>query len=149
VVGAVTERLGARVATVAGCVLADAGRWDPDQATANRVAGSGVVALVCRSTAPSVAHARDLVAPLRSRASRLAVLLVGEEPYGRAEVAGVLDVPVLGPLAWDRRGVSALWARGATPRWRSRTALGRSARRVLEGVGRARRCGPAERGPGR
>jgi hypothetical protein len=60
------------------------------------------------------------------------VVLVGDEPYGRAEVAEVLKVPVLGPLAWDPRGVSDLWSSGAPPRWLNRSGLGRSAHRLLD-----------------
>lgn len=125
--------LGAELAQVSGWVVADAGRWDPHQAAAARAGGSDLVAIVCRSTAPSVAHARDLVTPLR-RAVRppvVAVVLVGDAPYGRAEVAEVFDVPVVGPLAWDPRAVSELWSTGTSARWLGRS-LGRSARRVLD-----------------
>jgi MinD-like ATPase involved in chromosome partitioning or flagellar assembly len=134
--GSVVETLGGALGTelahVSGWVVADAGRWDPHQAAAPRAGGSDLVAIVCRSTAPSVAHARDLVTPLR-RALRppvVAVVLVGDAPYGRAEVAEVFDVPVVGPLAWDPRSVSELWSTGTSARWLGRS-LGRSARRVL------------------
>jgi hypothetical protein len=128
-------RLAVELAAATGWVLVDAGRWEPHQPTANRLQGADVLGLVCRSTAPSIAHARDLLPSLRSRGSRVAVVLVGDAPYGRAEVAEVLDVPLLGPLAWDVRGLSALWTRGVTPAWLSRSALGRSARRVLDELG--------------
>jgi hypothetical protein len=135
VAGRAVESVGGRLATelaeATGWVLVDAGRWDPAQPTVDRLQDAEVVGVVCRSTAPSIAHAREVVPALRSRCPRVAVMLVGDTPYRRAEVAAAFDVPVLGPLAWDMRGVSALWARGATPRWLTRTALGRSARAVL------------------
>ena len=131
VVESVGGRLAAELAEATGWVLVDAGRWDRAQPTVDRVQDADTVGVVCRSTAPSIAHAREVVPLLRSRCPRVVVLLVGDAPYGRAEVAAAFDVPVLGPLAWDMRGVSALWARGATPRWLTRTALGRSARAVL------------------
>jgi hypothetical protein len=135
VVESVGGRLAVELAAATGWVLVDAGRWEPHQPTANRLHGADLVGLVCRSTAPSIAHSRDLLPSLRSLGSRVAVVLVGDAPYGRAEVAEVLDVPVVGPLSWDVRGLSALWARGVTPRWLSRSALGRSARRVLDELG--------------
>ena len=130
-VESVGGRLAAELAEATGWVLVDAGRWDRAQPTVDRVQDADTVGVVCRSTAPSIAHAREVVPSLRGRCPRVVVLLVGDAPYGRAEVAAAFDVPVLGPLAWDMRSVSALWARGATPRWLTRTALGRSARAVL------------------
>jgi hypothetical protein len=130
-VESVGGRLAAELAEATGWVLVDAGRWDRAQPTVDRVQDAEVVGVVCRSTAPSIAHAREVVPSLRGRCRRVVVLLVGDAPYGRAEVAAAFDVALLGPLAWDMRGVSALWARGATPRWLTRTALGRSARAVL------------------
>lgn len=132
VIDTVGGRLGREIASVSGWVVADGGRWDPAQVCANRLEGSDALGIVCRSTAASVAHARELLLPLRPVAPTVVVVLVGDEPYGRAEVAEVLKVPVLGPLAWDPRGVSDLWSSGATPRWLNRSALGRSAHRLLD-----------------
>ena len=132
--GSVIEAVGSQVtgelAAVTGWVVADCGRWDPGQPSAARLQRSDVVAVVARSTAVSVAHARDLLAHLRGH--RAVVVLVGDEPYGQADVAGVVEVPVLSPVAWDPRGVAELWTSGASPRWQSRRPLGRSARRLLD-----------------
>jgi hypothetical protein len=128
-------RLGTEIAKATGWVLADAGRWEAHQPAADRLEGADVVGIVCRSTAPSIAHARELVPALRSWSARVAVVLVGQAPYGRADVAQVFDIPVLGPLEWDMRGLSVLWARGVSSRWLTRTALGRSARAVLDELG--------------
>jgi hypothetical protein len=128
--GALAMGLGA----VARWVIVDAGRWEPSQRAAARIVGADVVAVVCRSTAVSISHARDLVLPLRTAtpASSVVVVQVGSEPYPPSETAQVVDAPVLGPLSWDPRGVTALWGTGATSRWLSRSGLGASACRVLE-----------------
>ena len=134
VVESVRGALTVGLAAVSGWVMVDAGRWEPSQRAAARIGGADVVAVVCRSTAVSIAHARDMIQPLRTAASAssVAVIQVGSEPYPPGETAQVVDAPVLGPLAWDPRGVTALWATGATPRWRSRSALAGSACRVLD-----------------
>lgn len=117
-----------------GTVVIDAGRWDPTQETAGRIAGHDVVGLVVRPTAASVEHARHMVAQVRRAAGRpVAAVVVGERPYDAEAVAGVLDLPLAGALAWDPRGAAALWARGATPAG-SRSRLVRSGARVLAGL---------------
>jgi hypothetical protein len=151
VVEAVGARVSVETAAVADWVVTDAGRWAPTQVSANRVDGADVVGVVCRSTASSVAHARDLLAELTR--PRPVVVLIGDEPYGPAEVAEVVQVPVLGLVAWDPRGVADLWASGATSRWLNRRPLGRSARRLLDALaeivdtGRARPWAGADERP--
>ncbi|HEX6419018.1 MAG TPA: hypothetical protein VFZ77_11000 [Acidimicrobiales bacterium] len=117
-----------------GTVVVDAGRWDPAQQTAGRVRGHDVVGLVVRATADSVEHARHAVALVRSAArSPVAAVVVGHRPYAPEAVAGALDLPLAGALAWDRRGAAALWARGAEPAG-VRSQLVRSAARTLAGL---------------
>ena len=129
------------LAAVTGWVVVDAGRWDRSQPTSARVGGADVIAVVCRSTAVSIAHALDLIGPLRTLAptSSLAVVQLGSEPYPPAETAQAAaqvaaDVPVLGPVAWDPKGVTALWSTGSASRRWSHSALAGSARRLLEGL---------------
>jgi hypothetical protein len=107
----------AGLAAGTGWVVVDAGRWDPSQPTAARLGGADVIAVVCRSTAVSIAHARDLILPLRTLAPTASVVVVqvGGEPYPPSETAQVVDAPVFGPVAWDPKGVTALWSTGATP----------------------------------
>jgi hypothetical protein len=128
--GAVTIGL----AAVGGWVVVDAGRWEPSQRSSGRIGGAEVVAVVCLSTAASIAHARDLVLPLRTAApsSTVVVLQVGSDPYPPSDTAEVVDAPVLGPLSWDPRSVAALWAAGPTPRWRARSSLAASAARLFD-----------------
>jgi hypothetical protein len=92
------------------------------------------VGLVCRATAPSVEHTRRMVDAVRGTARcPLAVVVVGARPYPGDEVAAALDVPLAGALAWDPRGVTAMWARGERARGR-RSWLARSASAVLAGL---------------
>jgi MinD-like ATPase involved in chromosome partitioning or flagellar assembly len=118
----------------AATVVVDAGRWEPRGSAARRIAGADVVGLVCRSTAPSVEHARRALDALRGTARcPVAVVVVGGRPYPGEEVAAALDVPLAGVLAWDPRGVTTMWARGDRGRGR-RSWLARSATAVLDGL---------------
>lgn len=127
VVTSVADRLGSALRTLPGAVLADAGRWDPAQPSAGRIAGADVVAIVCRPTALSVEHARHLLDRIREVTRPVVVVLVGDRPYGAGEIASVLETPVAGVIAWDPGGVAALWAEGVTRRW-AKSWLARSAR---------------------
>ena len=124
--------IGATAAAGVGWLVTDAGRWEPTQPSAARLDAADVVAVVCRSTVTSIAHARDLLVHLRGRP--LVVVVVGDEPYGPVDLAAVVDAPVLGPVAWDPSGVSELWSGGPTRRWLRRRPLARSARGVLDAV---------------
>ncbi len=133
--GAVIASIGARwapaFADFDGTVVVDAGRWDPRQDTADRIAGADAVALVCRPTAASVEHARHLVVTVRQVAQRpVAAVVVGLRPYAPDEVAAALDLPLAGGIAWDPRGAAALWAKGAVPGG-LRSPLVRTAARAL------------------
>jgi len=117
-----------------GLVMVDAGRWDPGQATARRIEGADVVGLVVRATAVSVEHARHSVAALRLAArTPVVAVVVGERPHPAEAVAGALDLPLAGAVAWDARGAGWLWAKGATAAG-VRSSLARSAIRVLAGM---------------
>lgn len=133
-VDSLAERIGSALAELDVPVIVDAGRWSSSQSSARRIAGSDVVLLVCRPTAPSVEHARHLLDRVRQVHRDVAVLLVGERPYGADEVAAVIETPVAGVLAWDPRGVASLWSEGPSRRWQ-RGWLARSARTVLSGIG--------------
>jgi hypothetical protein len=112
-------------------VVVDAGRWEPSQRTALRVVGGDLMVVVCRATVAGVEHSRHLLDRLREVARRpVAVVVVGDRPYPPEQVAGYLDVPLGGTLAWDPRGVAGLWNHGVTRVW-LRSALARSARDTL------------------
>lgn len=114
--------------------ILDLGRWSRSDTTTHRVSGCDVVGIVCSPTIDGVEAARWLVEPLEAAsATRVVVVAVGERPYGSAEVAAAMEVPVVGALAWDRRGFTTLLAHGAGRAW-ARSPLARSARTVLSGL---------------
>jgi Flp pilus assembly CpaE family ATPase len=134
VIGSFDDRWLPALRGSATTVVVDAGRWEPRGAAARRIAGADVVGVVCRATAPGVEHARRSMDALRGTARcPVAVVVVGGRPYPGEEVAAALDVPLAGVLAWDRRGVTAMWARGERGRGR-RSWLARSATAVLDGL---------------
>lgn len=117
-----------------GTVVVDAGRWDHRQPTAPRIAGSDVVAVVCRSTVESVEHVRHWLAGLREVARcPVVAVVVGTRPYRGDEVAVATGLPLAGVVEWRRADVGALWARGASKQV-LRSWLGRSASQALAGT---------------
>jgi hypothetical protein len=125
----------AALSTVEGIVVADAGRWERVHPAAPRLAGSDLVAVVCRPDARGVEHVRHVLTDVQGLVwpSPLVVLTVGARPYGDTEVAASLGVPSAGALAWDPKGATALWLEGVGPRrgrWPT-SPLARSARTVL------------------
>jgi Flp pilus assembly CpaE family ATPase len=115
-------------------VFVDAGRWEPSQRTALRVVGADLLVVVCRPTVAGVEHTRHLLDRLREIARRpVAAVVVGDRPYPPEQVAGFLDVPLAGHIAWDARGATSLWAHGVTRVW-LRTQLARSAQATLAGL---------------
>ncbi|GMU80106.1 MAG: hypothetical protein AMXMBFR46_28910 [Acidimicrobiia bacterium] len=134
---AVDERLGPALAGLdVDVVVADAGRWSRSQVTARRIMGCAVLGVVCAPTVHGIEHARWLIDPLRATFDvPVVVVVVGERGYGPDEVADALGVPVAGVVAWDRRGVNALFTSGASRGW-SRCPLARTARTTLAGLRR-------------
>ena len=134
VMSSIGDGWGAAFRAFDGLVMVDGGRWDPGQATARRVEGADVVGLVVRATAVSVEHARHTVTALRLAArAPVAAVVVGDRPHPPEAVAAALDLPLAGSIAWDPRGASWLWAKGATAAG-VRSSLARSATRVLGGL---------------
>jgi Flp pilus assembly CpaE family ATPase len=127
VIGSVADRWIGALRAAAPDVVIDAGRWEPSQRTAHRIAGADLVGLVCRPTVGGIEAARLTLDRLRTAArAPVAVVVIGHKPYRPEEIAAHLDAPLGGTLAWDPRAVAALWLGGAAPRWR-RSSLGRSA----------------------
>lgn len=119
---------------VAPEVFVDCGRWQPHGRTSQRIVGADLVAVVCRPTVSGVEHTRHVLQHLAEMARRpVAVVVVGDRPYAPEEAAAHLDVPLAGTLAWDPRGVTNLWAEGASKRW-LRSLLARTAASTLAGL---------------
>jgi Flp pilus assembly CpaE family ATPase len=115
--------------------VVDAGRWEPSQRTASRIVGADLVALVCRPTVSGIESARLGIDRLRQVARvPVAVVVVGRRPYTPEEIAGHLEVPLGGMIAWDPRGAVRLWTGGASRRW-MHTRLARSAAATLAVLG--------------
>lgn len=113
-------------------VLVDAGRLSPVAPTASLLEVADLLVVVVR---PILEDLHALVArtqSFRSHAARLVVLMVGEQPYGPADVAEQLGVQVIGVLASDPRAADALAGRAWMSRGLRRSSLARSARSVAE-----------------
>lgn len=125
-------RLGAALAANDDCaVLVDAGRLTPTSPLLPLLAHAAITVLIARPTAEhlySLAHRLDA---LRDSSREVVVVLVGDKPYGPAEVASQLGADVLGVIAHDSRAASTLAGEfGDSGRAVRRSALARSARGV-------------------
>ncbi len=101
---AIGNRLAAAMRGEDGSVVLDGGRWSRTQPTAGRLAGCDVVAVALTPTLGGVAHSRGVVAALRdSLGMPVVAVLIGDRGYSAQELAGDLDVPVVGSIAWDPR----------------------------------------------
>ena len=123
-----TDRWLASLRAAAPDVVVDGGRWEAGQRTSHRIAGADLVGLVCRPTVGGIETARLALERLRTAArAPVVVVVVGRKPYRPEEIAGHLDVPLGGTLAWDPRawercGSAGRRGAGVGPRWRSRLA---------------------------
>jgi hypothetical protein len=134
---ALRDRLLPALAELDETLIVDCGRWSRSQPTARRLASCDVVALVCSPTIEGVEAARWQVEPLGTLIEHVALVPVGDRPYGPDELAAATGAEVAGVVEWDRRGLARLLERGSGGGWR-RTPLARSARDVLHALGFAR-----------
>lgn len=111
-------------------MLVDRGRARPDWPLTPIAAAADATLIMSRPYPGDVAHLGAAIQRLRSVAVQPSVLLLGDKPYGPAEVGRALGASVLGVLADDPEGAAGELAMdGALVRW-SRSALLRSARAV-------------------
>lgn len=115
-------------------VVVDGGRWARSQPTARRLIGCDVVALVCAPTVDGIEAARWQAEQLSRLFDHVALVPVGDRPYGPTDIAGATGTEIVGTIAWDRRGLGRLLDRGAGGGWH-RTSLARSARQILNSLG--------------
>jgi MinD-like ATPase involved in chromosome partitioning or flagellar assembly len=125
-------RLGAALAATNDfAVLVDAGRLTPTSPLLPLLAHAAMTVLIARPTPEhlySLAHRLDA---LRDSSNEVVVVLVGDKPYGPAEVSSQLGADVLGVIAHDPRAASTLAGEiGDSGRAVRRSALARSARGV-------------------
>jgi hypothetical protein len=116
-------------------VLVDCGRLTTSSPAIALVAAADAVAVTTRPTAedlyPTAHRARAL--RLQVPHASVGLVLVGERPYGPAEVAAQLGVEVLGVVADDRHSAEALTGGGASRRLR-RSPLVRSIAGVVDAL---------------
>lgn len=103
--------------------LFDCGRLGAGAAADSVAQSATLTVLVARPTAEEVAHLRCQLDRLRAVGAHVALVLVGDHPYGAAEVGAFLGADVVGVLAVDTYGAGLLCGRGASPRSLRRTPL--------------------------
>ena len=124
---ALEEQLAGALGTLkSGDVIVDVGRIEPDGSPWLRAAA--LVVLVARPDAAGVAHLAALLDWVSEAAARVAVVMIGAQPYGPAEVADALGVQVAGALAFDPKGAAALGSGVLRGYLAERSPLRRSAR---------------------
>ena len=89
-------------------VIADCGRLAPGSPTLVALQQADTVLVLTRPTPDQLRPAAHQVATLGVSGTRPKLLLVGDSPYGAAEVAAALPVEVAGVMAWDARAAEAL-----------------------------------------
>lgn len=130
-VAALANRLPRDLASSGGNAVVDCGRWHPTSPARALLERADLAVVALRPTVEGVEHLRSRLDTLAVPAGRLAVALVGERPYGPAEVEAALGLPVLGSVAVDPRGVASL--QDVSPaRTLRRTPIVRSARTLLD-----------------
>ncbi len=117
-------------------VIADCGRLWPESPAMGLIRQAHLTIVLTRTDVEGVVQAQLRATALQEAGvepERLAVVVVGHEPYGEAAVAEALDVPVLGTLAHDPRMAGVLSGQKAGRRMRmSRSPLMRSARTLCD-----------------
>ena len=122
-------------------VIVDCGRLTPAPPTMVALRQADGVLLLTRPTTDQLRPAAHRVATLGISGPRPRLLLVGDSPYGAAEVASTLSVEVAGVVSWDPRAAGALSGGPGDPNLR-RSPLVRSAASLAERLA-AKLPGPA------
>jgi hypothetical protein len=89
-------------------VICDVGRLAPDSPVLDFVAQASAVLMVARPTAEQLQPAARRMMMLRTNVSNLGWVLIGQKPYGPADVESTYKFPVVGVIADDARSVTSL-----------------------------------------
>jgi len=126
---ALDEQLAGSLGTLgSGDVVIDVGRIGSADAGSPWLRAAELVVLVARPDAAGVAHLAALLEWVAETAARVALVMIGTQPYGPAEVADALGVQVAGVLAFDPKGAAALGSGVLAGYLAERSPLRRSAR---------------------
>lgn len=112
-------------------VMCDVGRLAPDSPALPFVAEASAVLMVARPTAEQLQPAARRMLMLRPLVSNLGWVLVGQKPYGPADVEATYEFPVVGVMADDPRSVLSL-ERGTVSKRLRRQPFIRSATTLAE-----------------
>jgi hypothetical protein len=125
-------------------LLIDIGRFSTFNATKSgvspdrRIGGwtdarsSDLFVWICRPCLADLAHLAAALHHQPNLDRKKVIVLCGTGPYPADEVAGTLDIPVLGHLPADPSGTTALWVGGGRA-W-ARSVLGRASKSLVEAI---------------
>jgi hypothetical protein len=116
---------------LAPVVVADVGRLYVGSPASALIAAADAVLLLVAPVTEQLDHADTRIPGLRevARWQRLGVVMAGKSPYGMAEIADRLGVPVWGQIPRDRWGAGVLTGQMTGRGW-ARTRLARACREL-------------------
>lgn len=106
---AMRGRLAGALAGVGVDVVADCGRLDPGSPALGLAQSADLVVMVARPDAPQLHHLASRVAAL-GLSVPLALVVIGDRPYGLVEAAAAVGAEPLGTIAADARAAGLLAA---------------------------------------
>lgn len=113
-------------------VIIDCGRIPPGLSTVDTIGETGVVLVLTRPTLDQLRPAAHRLGALNASGIDAGLLLVGDEPYGPAEVAAAMKANVAGVVAWDPRTAAVLTGSHGAVRDLRRSPLVRSVATLAE-----------------
>jgi MinD-like ATPase involved in chromosome partitioning or flagellar assembly len=99
-------------------VICDVGRLAPESPALAFVAEASALLMVARPTAEQLQPAARRMIMLKEQVANVGWVLVGDKPYGPAEVEATYDFPVVGVMADDPRSVASFESGVVTKRLR-------------------------------
>ena len=121
-------------ARTAAWAFVDVGRLGVDDTVAALLDAADALLLVCEPTVEQLAVLAARLPALQRR--QPFVVLVGDRPYGAADVARELGVDAVTVVARDSRAVEAMWS-GGRSRALGRSAFARSVQALADDLSRA------------
>ena len=113
-------------------VIIDCGRIPAGPSTGDLISAESVTMVLARPTLDQLRPAAHRLEALTASGADAALLLVGDEPYGPAEVTAALQTRVAGVIAWDPRSAAVLTGAHGAVRDLRRSPMVRSAATLAE-----------------